>query len=151
MRISDWSSDVCSSDLLFRLIRGQRLEWRAEVPGDRLSELEPGMRADLRRPGDGALVHGKIRQLAPTVDLQSRNALVYVDLPKDAGLTAGQFVEGAFETGQHAVLSVPESAIVLRDGHSYVMTLDRHHNLHQLNVTTVVPNGELTDAHGERP
>src|SRR3546814_4102294 len=92
MRIRDWSSDVCSSDLL---------EWRAEVPGDRLSELEPGMRADLRRPGDGALVHGKIRQLAPTVDLQSRNALVYVDLPKDAGLTAGQFVEGAFETGQH--------------------------------------------------
>src|SRR3546814_12260390 len=81
MRIRDWSSDVCSSDLL---------EWRAEVPGDRLSELEPGMRADLRRPGDGALVHGKIRQLAPTVDLQSRNALVCVDLPQDAGLTAGQ-------------------------------------------------------------
>src|SRR3546814_19537831 len=105
MRIRDWSSDVCSSDLL---------EWRAEVPGDRLSELEPGMRADLRRPGDGALVHGKIRQLAPTVDLQSRNALVYVDLPKAAGLTAGQFVEGAFEPGQHAVLSVPHSANVLR-------------------------------------
>src|SRR3546814_20978842 len=85
------------------------------------------MRADLRRPGDGALVHGKIRQLAPTVDLQSRNALVYVDLPKDAGLTAGQCVEGAFETGQHAVLSVPESAIVMRDGHSYVMTLEAQH------------------------
>src|SRR3546814_6606840 len=85
MRISDWSSDVCSSDL----------------------------------------------------------ALVYVDLPKDAGLTAGQFVEGAFETGQHAVLSVPESAIVLRDGHSYVMTLDAQHIVHQLKVTTGVRNGEL--------
>ncbi|HEY9544648.1 MAG TPA: efflux RND transporter periplasmic adaptor subunit [Solimonas sp.] len=142
-------SVVAAGTELFRLIRGQRLEWRAEVPGDRLSELEPGMRADLRRPGDGALVHGKIRQLAPTVDLQSRNALVYVDLPKDAGLTAGQFVEGAFETGQHAVLSVPESAIVLRDGHSYVMTLDAQHIVHQLKVTTGVRNGELIAVSGE--
>lgn len=148
-RTATVGSVVAAGTELFRLIRGQRLEWRAEVPGDQLGDLKPGMRADLRRPGDGAAVHGTIRKLAPTVDLQSRNALVYVDLPKDAGLTAGQFVEGAFETGAHQILSVPESAIVLRDGHSYVMTLDDQHIVHQLKVTTGTRNGDLIAVSGE--
>jgi RND family efflux transporter MFP subunit len=133
---------VAAGTELFRLIRGQRLEWRAEVPGDQLGKLQPNMRADLRRPGDGATVKGTIRQIAPTVDLQTRNALVYVDLPKDSQLTAGQFVEGAFELGRQAVLSLPESAIVLRDGHTYVMTIDDRHIAHQLKVTTGARNGE---------
>lgn len=127
---------VAAGTELFRLIRGQRLEWRAEVPGDGLARLRPGMHAELRRPGDGATITGTVRQLAPTVDLQTRNALVYVDLPKDAGLTAGQFVEGAFDIGQQPVLSLPESAIVLRDGHSYVMTVDGKNIVHQLKVGT---------------
>lgn len=139
---------VAAGTELFRLIRGQRLEWRAEVPGDLLTGLKPGMRADLRRPGDDAAVTGTVRQIAPTVDLQTRNALVYVDLPKGAGLTAGQFVEGSFELGKHAVLSLPESAIVLRDGHSYVMTVDEQHIVHQLKVTTGARNGEAIAVSG---
>ncbi|NGY06409.1 efflux RND transporter periplasmic adaptor subunit [Solimonas terrae] len=140
---------VAAGTELFRLIRGQRLEWRAEVPGDQLGLLKPGMRADLRRPGDGAPIAGTIRQLAPTVDLQTRDALVYVDLPKDAGLTAGQFVEGGFELGTQSVLSLPESAIVLRDGHSYVMTVDDKHLVHQLKVTTGARNGDAIAVSGD--
>jgi HlyD family secretion protein len=127
---------VAAGTELFRLIRGQRLEWRAEVPGDVLGRLKPGLRAELRRPGDGAPVAGTIRQIAPTVDLQTRNAFVYVDLPKNSGLAAGQFAEGVFDTGVQPVLSVPESAIVLRDGHSYVMTVDDKNIVHQLKVET---------------
>jgi len=125
---------VAAGTELFRLIRGHRLEWRAEVPGDWLAQLKPGLSAELRRPGDGVLVKGKLRQLAPTVDLQTRNAIVYVDLPRDAGLSAGQFVEGAFELGAQPVMALPESAIVLRDGHSYVMTVDEQNIVHQLKV-----------------
>ncbi|WP_051362234.1 efflux RND transporter periplasmic adaptor subunit [Solimonas soli] len=134
---------VAAGTELFRLIRGQRLEWRAEVPGDALARLHPGMRAELRRPGDGTIVAGTVRQLAPTVDLQTRNAIVYVDLPKNAGLAAGQFVEGAFEFGTQPVLALPESAIVLRDGHSYVMTIDDKNIVHQLKVDTGARHGDL--------
>lgn len=140
---------VASGTELFRLIRGRRLEWRAEVPGDLLGQLKAGMRADLRRPGDSGVVNGTIRQVAPTVDMQTRNALVYVDLPKDAGLTAGQFVEGSFETGKQKVLCLPESAIVLRDGHTYVMTINDKHIVHQLKVTTGARNGETIAVSGE--
>ncbi|NKF21048.1 efflux RND transporter periplasmic adaptor subunit [Solimonas marina] len=142
---------VSAGTELFRLIRDQRLEWRAEVPGDLLGPLQVGMHAELRKPESTTIVEGKIRQLAPTVDLQTRNALVYVDLPKDAGLRAGQYVEGWFELGKQAVLSVPESAIVLRDGHDYVMTLDDKNVAHELKVTTgdrhgddIAVSGDLT-------
>lgn len=134
---------------LFRLIRGQRLEWRAEVPGDWLGRLHPGMRADIRRPGDGTTVAGTIRQIAPTVDLKTRNALVYVDLPKNAGLSAGQFAEGGFELAAQAVLSLPESAIVLRDGHRYVMTVDENNIVHQLKIETGARQGEAIAVSGE--
>ncbi len=106
---------VAAGTELFRLIRGQRLEWRAEVPSEQLARLTRGMPVALRRPGGGT-VSGRLRQLAPVVDLNTRNGLAYVDLPQGSGLTAGQFVEGDFELGQQPVLSVPESALVLRDG-----------------------------------
>ena len=148
-RTATVGSVVAAGSELFRLIRGERLEWRAEVPGDRLALIEPGMRAELQRPGDGTTVKGTVRQLAPTVDLQTRNALVYVDLPKDAGLTAGQFATGRFELGRQPVLSLPESAIVLRDGHSYVMTIDDKNIVHQLKVDTGARNGSAIAVLGE--
>src|SRR3546814_6292652 len=42
MRISDWSSDVCSSDLWSRLDNGKD-DAKAELKKDRTFRLEPGM------------------------------------------------------------------------------------------------------------
>ncbi len=46
---------------LFRLIRGNRLEWRAEVTAAELGRLAPGMPATLQLPG-GAEVKGRSRR-----------------------------------------------------------------------------------------
>src|SRR3546814_11847086 len=88
MRISDWSSDVCSSDLdfaelrapadgiiskrlvqpgqvvaagteLLRLIRDGRLEWRAELSADDLALVEPG--ATVQLPSREGTVTGRIQ------------------------------------------------------------------------------------------
>lgn len=64
---------------LFRLIRQARLEWRAEVPAGDLAALVPGTVAAVVLPG-GATLQGRVRTVAPTVDVNTRNALVYVDL-----------------------------------------------------------------------
>jgi multidrug efflux pump subunit AcrA (membrane-fusion protein) len=68
---------------LFRLIRGGRLEWRAEVAAADLSRLRPGVPASVTTPA-GERLEGKVRVLAPTVDTRTHTALVYVDLPADA-------------------------------------------------------------------
>lgn len=110
---------------LFRLIRGGRLEWRAEVTANELGRLAPGQTARLVAPNGEAVV-GTVRALAPTVDAQTRNALVYVDLPASAGKAfgAGMFARGEFELGNRPALTVPQSAVLLREGFSYVFRLE---------------------------
>jgi len=126
-----------SGQELFRLIRGGRLEWRAEVTSAELGKLRPGMVATLTTPS-GATVKGQVRMLGPTVDPMTRNALVYVDLPEsaaEAGARAGMFARGQFELGSASALSLPQSAVVLRDGFSYVFRLTENNKVAQTKVT----------------
>lgn len=109
---------------LFRLIRGGRLEWRAEVTAAELAKVSPGDTALVTTPA-GATVQGRVRTVAPTVDAQSRMALVYVDLPAQAGgLRSGMFARGSFELGASAALTLPQTAVVLREGFAYVFRID---------------------------
>jgi RND family efflux transporter MFP subunit len=109
---------------LFRLIRQNRLEWRAEVTAAEMAQLQPGMEAAISVPNVGQ-VGGKIRYLAPSLDTQTRNGLVYVDLPQatEAGLRAGMFAQGEFNMGNKAALTLPQEALSLREGFSYVFRL----------------------------
>ncbi len=126
---------------LFRLLRQGRLEWRAELPAADLARLAPGTQALVSTAG-GAQVQGRVRMLAPTVDLQTRNALVYVDLPAHPELRAGQFVRGEFLLGQQQALTVPLSAVVVRDGFSHVFELGADGRVHLRRVQTGQRSGE---------
>ncbi len=110
---------------MFRVIRGNRLEWRAEVTAAELGRLAAGMPATVQLPG-GTTVTGRVRTLAPTVDPQSRNAIVYVDLPvADANpARAGMFARGEFDLGRASALSLPQTAVVQRDGFAYTFRLE---------------------------
>ena len=111
---------------LFRMILGGRLEWRAQVTALELAQVAPGMTAALvppgAAPGEGpvARVEGRVRMVAPTLDPQTRYALVYVDLPAESPLRAGMFVRGELAIGQAKALTLPQSAVVLREGFAYV-------------------------------
>jgi len=105
---------------LFRLIRGGRLEWRAEVTASELARVAPGMSARVQPPGAAAPVPGRVRQVAPTVDAQTRNAIVYVDLPQPGSLRAGMFARGELEVARKQALTLPQASVVLRDGFAYV-------------------------------
>jgi RND family efflux transporter MFP subunit len=111
---------------LFKLIRKGRLEWRAEVTSAELGRLAPGTKVKVTAPS-GATLEGSVRMIAPTVDPQTRNALVYVDLPVAADsampVKAGMFAHGEFVLGASAAVTVPQQAVLLRDGFSYVFQL----------------------------
>ena len=99
---------------LFRLIRQGRLEWRAEVKGETLLKLRVGQKVTVNSPL-GPDVEGHVRQVSPTIDLTTRNGLVYVDLPLDTDLKAGLKVTGTLALSKRKALVVPASA-VLHDG-----------------------------------
>jgi RND family efflux transporter MFP subunit len=130
---------------LFRLVRGNRLEWRAEVTAAEFGRITPGMRASLQLPGQGtARIEGKVRAVAPTVDPQTRNAIVYVDLPGGTrgGARAGMYARGEFDAGHGAVLTLPQSAVLLRDGFSYVYRVDANSQVSQVKVVAGRRRGE---------
>jgi len=104
---------------LFRMIRQGRLEWRAEVQAADLAQVQPGTRATVTTAG-GSAIAGKVRMVAPTVDPQTRLGIVYVDLPAPGVARAGMFARGEFELGSSSALTLPASAVQLREGFSYV-------------------------------
>jgi RND family efflux transporter MFP subunit len=119
---------------LFRLIRQGRLEWRAEVAASELAQIKPGQAVRVTAAG-GASVTGKVRMLAPTVDPTTRNGIVFVDLPQPGSAKAGMFARGDFETGSSTGLTLPQSAVLLRDGFSYVFKLGADSKVVQTKVT----------------
>lgn len=122
---------------LFRMIRQGRLEWRAEVVAQDLGRVKAGRKAVVRA-ASGAEIAGKVRTVAPSVDPQTRVALVYVDLPPslstDMPLKAGMFASGRFELGASNALTVPQQAVVVRDGFSYVFRLNPDSRVSQVKV-----------------
>ncbi|MEO8544473.1 MAG: efflux RND transporter periplasmic adaptor subunit [Burkholderiaceae bacterium] len=133
---------------LFRMVRQGRLEWRAEVTSNELGRLKAGTPALVTLPG-GVQVRGKVRMVAPTVDPQTRVALVYVDLPTSADLAAppraGMFAAGSFELGDTSALMVPQSALVMRDGFSYVYRLGDDNRVSRIKVQTGRLAGDQTE------
>jgi len=128
---------------LFRLIRQGRLEWRGEVAATELAQIRRGQTVTLAASGAGAPVTGTVRQVAPTVDAATRNALVYVDLPDTGGrLKAGMFARGEFATGSSTALTLPQTAVLLRDGFSYVFAVGADNRVAQLKVATGRRSGE---------
>lgn len=107
---------------LFRMVRQGRMEWRAEVTSSEVGKIQAGQKVQVTL-ATGTELEGKVRAIAPTADLQTRNILVYVDLPRHAELTAGTFAKGRFALGESTALTVPASAIVVRDGHNYVFVI----------------------------
>jgi RND family efflux transporter MFP subunit len=122
---------------LFRMIRQGRLEWRAEVQAADLSRLKPGLTARITLSGDagGNAITGRLRMVAPTVNAQTRDALVYVDLPAGSAARAGMFARGEFMLGQQRSQTLPQSAVLLRDGLSHVMRLDADNKVHEVKVS----------------
>jgi len=130
---------------LFRLIRGGRLEWRAEVSAADLAQLKPGVAAAVT-PAGGTPIVGKLRMVAPTVDPATRNGIVYVDLPQPGSARAGMFARGEFEIGQTQGLSLPQSAVLLREGFSYVLQVGPDSKVQQVKVRAWSPPAAASSA-----
>jgi HlyD family secretion protein len=118
-RTATVGSVAAAGQELFKLVRKGRLEWRAELTSADINKIHIGMKTDLTLP-DGHILTGKVRAIAPSIDSQTRNALVYVDIPADTA-KAGMYARGVFVLENTEAYTLPADAIVLRDGFAYAM------------------------------
>jgi len=108
---------------LFRLVRQGRIEWRAELDAQQLAQVQQGQAARLTLPG-GVAASGTVRLVAPTLSTSTGRATVYVSLAPGSGAQAGMFASGTIELAQAPALTLPQSAVVLRDGRSDVYQMN---------------------------
>jgi HlyD family secretion protein len=135
-RMATVGSVVGAGTELFRLIRQGRIEWRAEVTAAEIGRIPVGASVQVKA-ASGQILQGKVRMVAPSVDAQTRNALVYVDLPAQIGSArAGMYAQGEITLGQSQALTLPLTALVVRDGFSYVYTVGADQKVSQIKVQT---------------
>ena len=126
---------VASGSELLRLIRQGRLEWRAELAEAELARVKPGDRIELTTR-DGKIVAGNVRAVSPGVDASTRTGTIHADLPQPEGLQPGTFLQGRIDTGTAQAVTVPTAAVVQRDGHPNVFTVDAKGIVHRLRIRT---------------
>ncbi len=129
---------------LFRLVRGSRMEWRAEVTPSEVGRIRVGQKVRVTA-ATGTELAGTVRAIAPSADAQTRNVLVFVDLPRHNDLKAGTFAKGQFELGQSSALTVPAPSVVVRDGHNYVFVIGADSKASQRKVQTGRRVGERVE------
>ena len=145
-RMATVGAVVSPGQELFKLIRQGRLEWRAELTSSDISKIKTGLLADITLP-DGEQIQGKVRTISPVVDSQTRNAIVFVDLPA-SGAKFGMYARGNFVLGESPATTLPASAVTLRDGFAYVMQVDANQHIRQRKVQTgrrIGENVEILD------
>jgi len=119
---------------LFRLIRQDKLEWRAELNDVQLQQVRIGQKV-LVRTGVNDTVLGVVTRIAPAVDMSTRNGFVFIGLNENKTLRAGTFTQGEFELGKSNALTLPQSAVVIRDGYTYVYRVGADARVTQIKVT----------------
>ena len=129
---------------LFRMVRQSRMEWRGEVTPSEVGRIRVGQKV-LVTAATGLEIAGQVRAIAPGADPQTRNILVFVDLPRLAELKAVTFAKGSFELGQSDALTVASQSIVVRDGSNYVFVIDAQNKANQRKVQTGRRVGERVE------
>ncbi len=128
---------------LFRMVRQGRIEWRGEFNSSDISQVQPGMEVALTLP-DNSEIRGKVRTLAPVADSATRNTIVYVDIAKGSA-KPGMFAKGKLLLTESEAITLPATAIVMRDGFSYVMQVDATQHIKQAKIQLGTRQDELVE------
>lgn len=115
---------VGSGAEIYRLVRQSRIEWRPELDAGQLLRVREGQVARLTLP-DGTVAVGTVSLVEPTLSTRTGRGSVHVQLPRESRARAGMFASGAVETGERAALTLPQAAVVMRDGRSYAYVVGK--------------------------
>ncbi|MGB3929543.1 MAG: efflux RND transporter periplasmic adaptor subunit, partial [Sphingobium sp.] len=127
---------------LFRLAKGGEMEMRAQVAEGDLQTLRPGNGATVTPIGSSQGFAGRVWQVSPVVDPQTRQGIARIALPYDNALRPGGFASALITSGSGSAPLLPESAVQSDDKGSFVYIVNAKDQVERRNVTV----GQVSDA-----
>lgn len=137
------------SGTLFRLAQDGELELRALLGETDLATLSVGVPATVTPAGTTTGFTGRIWQISPMINAESRQGIARVSLPFDKALRPGGFASVDIKAGSVSAPILPESAVQNDDKGSFVYIVGKGNKVERrgVKIGTVTAQG-LTIAEG---
>lgn len=125
----------------------KKLQVRTQVSSDVYARIKTGEKVRIVQDGETtqAPIEGQIAQVVPAADPASHSHLVKIDLPKDSGLSSGNFVRVGFAIGERDGIRVPVAALAERAGITGVFVVDAQDIAHYRMVRTGETEQDLVE------
>ena len=134
---------------LFRLAEGGEMEMKANLSQQDLVFVKTGMPASVTPIGLDRSFTGRVWQVAPMIDPQSRQGEVRIIVPYDPAIRPGGFAEARIGAGGTTAPLLPQSAVLSDEKGNYVYIVNAKNEVERrpIKIGSVDDNG-VTIAEG---
>jgi RND family efflux transporter MFP subunit len=108
------------SGALFRIARGGEMELRAQLPQQDLALISVGLPVQVVPVGSATTLTGRVWQVSPVIDPQSRQGEARVAVPYTRLVRPGGFAEARITSGAVDAPLLPQSAVLSDEKGNYV-------------------------------
>ncbi|MEP7316488.1 MAG: efflux RND transporter periplasmic adaptor subunit [Sphingomicrobium sp.] len=126
---------------LFRIASGGEMEMRAQLSQQDLAAVRVGVPASITAIGSDSVVQGRVWQVSPVINPQSRLGEVRIAVPYSAGIRPGGFAEAKITSGTTTAPMLPQSAVLADSKGNYVYIVNAKNEIERRNVEI----GEVSD------
>jgi RND family efflux transporter MFP subunit len=128
--------------VLFRIARDGEIELKAQLAESDLAQVNLGAHADVTPVGTQANYGGRVWQIAPVIDPQTRQGVARIALPYNRALRPGGFASAKLSLGTLDAPLLPQSAVQASDEGAYVFIVSNESKVVKRSVVV----GDVSDA-----
>ena len=130
------------SGVLFRMAKDGEMEMQAQVAEGDLTTLRPGNSATVTPIGSDTQVAGRVWQVSPVVDPQTRQGIARIAVPYNKAIRPGGFASATITSGSGSAPLLPESAVQSDPKGSFVYIVNGKNQVERRDVSV----GQVSDA-----
>jgi RND family efflux transporter MFP subunit len=124
-----------ASGVLFRMAANGEMEMRAQLSEADLQTIHVGSSAQVTPVGEKRSFAGRVWQLSPVIDPQSRQGIARIQLSYDPALRPGGFASATIVAGDARQPELPQSALLSDSRGNYVYIVDAKNRVRRRDVT----------------
>jgi len=129
------------SAVLFRMAKDGEMEMLAQLSEGDLATIRPGNGATVTPVGGTAQFAGRVWQVSPVVDNQTRQGIARIAIPYNPAIRLGGFASATIVSGTGYAPMLPESAVQSDEKGNYVYVVNGRDEVQRRDVKI----GQVTD------